>query len=97
MEEDEIDQIGDKEGNHLLLQVSNTVNPYLVKTPKVLDDWVKNPSTDNKGETHFSDVDNPGRWSSFSFWPTFERVIYKAHCILTVCVPLPRIIMGDMW
>ena len=71
VEEDGIDQDGDEEEKYVFLQVGDTVDPYLVRNPKVPDDWVIHFSNKNKGEPHLSGVDNPGRWSRFYCWPEF--------------------------
>ena len=89
-EYDGIYQVGDKEKYYVLLKVGDTVDPYLIKTPKVLDDWVHPTPNDNKGETHFSEVKNPGICISFDFRPDFESGRYKAHCSPTECVPVPN-------
>ena len=68
-----IDQVGNEEENTVLLQFDDIVNIYLVKMPKVPDDWVNLTPNENKREPYFSEVDNPGIWSRFYFQPTFER------------------------
>ena len=50
-----------------LLQVGDIIYPYLVKTPKVWDDWIDPPPNKNEGEPHFSEVDNSGRWNILYF------------------------------
>ena len=67
VEENGIDQVGDEEENYVLIQVGDTVDSDLAKTLKVPDDWVKHHPNENKGEPHLSEVDNPDRWSMFSF------------------------------
>ena len=56
MEEYGIDQFGDEEESCVLLQVFDTINPYLVRILKVLDDCIEPPPNKNKGEPHFSEV-----------------------------------------
>ena len=56
MEEGGIDQFGDEEESCVLLQVFDTINPYLVRILKVLDDCIEPPPNKNKGEPHFSEV-----------------------------------------
>ena len=55
----------------VLIKIGNTVNPFLLKISKVPDDWVNSPHNKNKGESHFSEVDNPIRCSIISFHPKF--------------------------
>ena len=74
----------------IIIQVGDTVDPYLVKTPKVTDDWDGTPPNENKGETHSSEVENSGIWSIFIFWPKLDSVRYKFYCIPTGCVPVPK-------
>ena len=49
----------------ILIQVGDTVDPYLVKEQKVTDDWYGPPPNKNKDETLCSEVENPGMWISF--------------------------------
>ena len=56
VEEYGIDQFGDEEESCVLLQVFDTINPYLVRILKVPDDCIEPPPNKNKGEPHFSEV-----------------------------------------
>ena len=88
MEEYGIDQRGYEEKNYVLLQGGDTMDPYLVNTPNVLDNWVDPPHNKNKGKHYLSEVGNPGRRSSFYFQPKFESGRYKSHCLPTGCAPV---------
>ena len=75
--------------NYVLLQVSDNVDPDLLKTLKVLDDWVDYPIK----ITRVSVISVRWKiriWSSFYFWHTFENSRYKVNCIPNGCVPLPK-------
>ena len=90
VEGDDIDQFGDEKENSVLIQVDDTINPYLVKTTKVSDDWFYPPPNKNKGDTNFDDVETLDIWSIFYFWPKFESDRYKAHYLPTGCVTVPK-------
>ena len=59
-------KVGDEEGNYVFLQFGDTIDLDLVKTVKVMVDWVNPPPNKNKGEPHFSEMCYPGRRSRFS-------------------------------
>ena len=77
----------DKEGdmNYMLIHVGNTMDPDGVKVAKSPDEWVHPPPKTEKGGATVDQVENPGRWSSFSYCPIFvsgaQGGQYKAHCI----------------
>jgi hypothetical protein len=58
--------------------------------PGPSDDW--NPTINvNRGEPRFEDVDNPGKWSNFTFRPMFEPKggKYICHSMPAGAVPVP--------
>ena len=61
MEDNYIDPFEDEEENCVILQVRDTVDPYLVKTSKVPDDWFNPPTNNNNGEPNFIYVGCPCR------------------------------------
>ena len=62
----------------VVIQVGDAVDPDLVKTKKVTDDWNGPLSNKNNGKPCLSEVDNPGTFSSFSFWTAFDICGYKS-------------------
>ena len=54
------------------------------------DGWVNPPPNKNKGGTHLSEVENPGRCIKFPFQSTFDSSRYKVNCIPSGCVPVPK-------
>ena len=67
----------------------------LGKILKVLYYWVNSPPNNNKGEPHFSEVDNHDRWSSFQFLLPFGSGRHKGNYLLTGCVPVPNNDSGE--
>ena len=58
----------------LLLHVEYTMDPDRVKVSKPPDEWVDPDLNTEEWEPTFDKVDNPGRWSSFSYRPLFTYV-----------------------
>ena len=54
VEENGIDQFGCEEENSVIIQFGDTVNPDLVKMPRVSDDWADPPLNNNKGGHRFN-------------------------------------------
>ena len=67
--------------------------------PKPPSDWVDPELNSNKDEPIFRSVDNPGKWSSFSFRPTFKGARnggkYERHALPTGCTPVPVSLGSD--
>ena len=53
--------------NYVLIFVGYTMDPDEFKVPKPPDDWFGSSSNTAKGVPTFEKVDNPGRWSNFSY------------------------------
>ena len=63
-------------------------------TPGPPEGWVWDPPKVAKGEPAlFSDVDNPGSWSEFTFQPVFDtkgQKRYKYPALPTGIMPVPK-------
>ena len=84
-------QIQDKGGNYVLIHVSDTFDPDSVKIQRVVGSWVVPTPNQFKGEPCFGDVNKPGVYSSFPFWPIYDsNGRYKATSILAGVFQCPR-------
>jgi len=87
--EDENVIVEDIEENSVLLEWGTDVMSD-VHIPGTPPDWVAPAPKVDKGEpASFSEVDNPGRWSEFTFRPTFSsRGEYVHHALPTGATPV---------
>ena len=89
---------GDSVSNSVLLGGNNDEEEEL-NFPKPPSDWVDPEPNTNKDEPIFRSVDNPGKWSSFSFRPTFKGARnggkYERHALPTGCTPVPVSLGSD--
>ena len=88
-----IEKAGEGEMNSVLLHTGHNMYPDEVKVPKSPDDWVDPATNTSKGDPTFEKVENPGRWSSFSYRPVFDsgaqRLQYNSRCLPYGCHPVP--------
>ena len=79
--------------NSVLLHSGVTMDPDELKVPKAPDEWVYPAPNTLKGGSTFEKVDNPGRWSSFSYRPALASESqggqYKARCLPAGCQAVP--------
>jgi hypothetical protein len=62
----------------------------LIHLPSPPEDWVAPEPKTLKGEPAFSNVDNPGDWSQYTYRADFDsKGKYKHHTIPTGAVPVP--------
>ena len=94
MDEKRLDQVGDEEKNCVSIKVGDTVDPDYVNASTMPNDSFDHPYDQQNTEHPFSEVENPGGWSSYSFHPNFvsnsNGSWYKDHCIPTGCVPVSK-------
>ena len=60
--------------NYALIHVGDTMEPNEVKIYKSLDDWFDPHPDTALGGPSFDKVDNPDKWSSFSYSPVFTYI-----------------------
>ena len=86
---DEGPEVLDCDANRCLLKKG--LSPE-VSVPTVPVDWEPAIAKTEKGEPTFLDVDNPGKWSEFTYRPRFEKTgekKYVHHVLPTGAKPVP--------
>jgi hypothetical protein len=70
--------------------LSRMTSGDLIRLPSPPEDWVAPEPKTLKGEPAFSNVDNPGDWSQYTYRAEFDsKGKYKHHTIPTGAVPVP--------
>jgi hypothetical protein len=85
-----LDPVLDGQKNGIILQKG--LGPE-ISIPKIPDDYKPKPVNAVSGEPLFKELDNPGRWSQFTFRPEFDSkkkdAKYTQHSLPTGAIPVP--------
>ena len=86
----EVDEMGDTRENSVMLQKGFSKEIKITSTPP---DFKPKAPNESKGQPSFSNVDNPGNWSEYTFRPEFAKKDkggnYTGHTLPTGAVPVP--------
>ena len=86
----EVDEMSDRKENSVMLQKGFSKEIKITTAPP---DFKPKARNESKGEPSFSDIDNPGNWSEYTFRPDFAKKDkggnYIGHSLPTGAVPVP--------
>ena len=82
------------EGNVSDVQLESAMAKTDLKIASPPPDWTAPSPQQSRGEPKFEDLDNPGQWPQYCFWPVFNgrssSTRYKYHALPTGAMPVPK-------
>ena len=88
--EDDVEESANDNAKNCLL-IAEAVEDHNMKIIKPPEDWTAPAPKTRKGEPDFVDVDNPGNWDRYTFFPVFDAKTgkYLRHKLPTGASPVP--------